>query len=147
VAALAFLPDGQALISGSHDGSVRLWTLADKKSRPLPRQQGPVRCLALSSDGRVLAIGGDKAVRLWDMKANKDLASLRPATNAPATGVATAPDGRKLAVAASRSPLVSLWDIAASSQHVLLRGHADKVHALAFSPDGQMLVTGSEDQT
>ncbi len=147
VAAFSFSQDSRTLISGGHDGTVRQWTVRDGKTKVIHKQSGAVRSLALSLDGKVLAAGDDKIVRMWDLKANRELPPLALENNGPATSLAISPDGRKLAVAAARSPLVSLWDLRAGAQHVLLRGHVDRVHVLVFSPDGSLLATGSEDRT
>jgi len=40
-----------------------------------------------------------------------------------------------------------LWDLTSYQQVAELRGHTDYVHAVAFSPDGTQLVSGSGDST
>ena len=42
---------------------------------------------------------------------------------------------------------MKLWDVAAGREGVTLGGHEGWVAALAFSPDGSLLATGSHDQT
>jgi WD40 repeat protein len=37
-----------------------------------------------------------------------------------------------------------LWSLAAGEEVGLLRGHAGKVQSVVFSPDGQVLATGSD---
>ena len=43
--------------------------------------------------------------------------------------------------------MIRLWDYATGEALVTLRGHADYVHDLAFTPDGTTLVSGSGDGT
>jgi WD40 repeat protein len=40
---------------------------------------------------------------------------------------------------------VRLWEVASGVERTVLRGHEDLVHACAFSPDGQLLASASED--
>jgi WD40 repeat protein len=40
----------------------------------------------------------------------------------------------------------SVWDVGAG-KITLLRGHADNVQAVAWSPDGKRIATGSDDLT
>ena len=42
---------------------------------------------------------------------------------------------------------VHVWDIPDRKLNLTLKGHTDKVNALAFTPDGKMLASGSDDGT
>jgi WD40 repeat protein len=74
----------------------------------------------------------------------------------PACAVAYSPDGRSLA-SGSEDGAVKIWDLAAAEERFVIRGHPDlgeagpfksgAVLALAFSPDGAILASGSADAT
>jgi WD40 repeat protein len=49
--------------------------------------------------------------------------------------------------AACRDNTIRLWDVATREEVAELRGHADYVHAVAFSPDGTRLASASGDFT
>ena len=53
------------------------------------------------------------------------------------------PDGRLLACAACQR--VSLWDAATDKFIAELTGHEKPIRAVAFSPDGPFVASGSED--
>ncbi|MDW8266024.1 MAG: c-type cytochrome domain-containing protein [Gemmataceae bacterium] len=73
VASVAISPDGQRLLTGSDDGSVRLWNVSGGKPlRTLAAHQGPVRSLAFAPDGRRAVSGGD-AVVVWDLETGREL--------------------------------------------------------------------------
>ena len=57
---------GDSVVSGSRDGTVRLWRLDGTPLWTLSLP-GPVRRIALSPDGTQLAVAvqGERAVRLW----------------------------------------------------------------------------------
>ena len=71
VVAVAFSPDGQRIVSGSEDKTLRLW---DAKSgapigAPLRGHDDAVSSVAFSPDGqRIVSGSGDKTLRLWDAK-------------------------------------------------------------------------------
>ena len=48
---------------------------------------------------------------------------------------------------AVKTHLIKLWDLATGELIQTLSGHQGKVSALAVSPDNQLLMSGSEDQT
>jgi WD40 repeat protein len=66
VRAVAFLPDGRALLTGCGDGTVRFWDAATQKViGTLPRQDREVSTLAVS-EGRILTGCHDGTAQLWD---------------------------------------------------------------------------------
>ena len=69
VRSIAFAPDGQTLASGSRDGTVRLWRVADGTLlRTLEGHTAWVRSVAFAPDGQTLASGSeDGTVRLWGL--------------------------------------------------------------------------------
>jgi WD40 repeat protein len=56
--------------------------------------------------------------------------------------LAFAPDGTTLA-SASSDRTIKLWDLATHKEKRTLRGHADPLSSVAFSPDGARLVSGA----
>jgi WD40 repeat protein len=68
VDAVVMASDGRIAVTGGADGGVRLWDLAEGRSRALAeRHDGPVTAVALSPDARLAAsVGHDQSVRLWE---------------------------------------------------------------------------------
>lgn len=73
VFAVAYTPDGEALVSGSADGSVKIWDLASRKAeRTLTIGDDMVRVVAISSDGESIAAGDDVGkIRIWNAATGK----------------------------------------------------------------------------
>src|SRR5262249_17022176 len=74
---LAVSPDGTQAASGSDDGTIRLWSLRDKKELATFQQPVAVTALAYLADQRFLfSSGSDGALRLWDRSSGKILATM-----------------------------------------------------------------------
>jgi WD40 repeat protein len=104
--------------------------------------------ISFSPDSKWLAfVAHFGGVRLWDVNARSEVTNL-PAFNEARTpiGLAFSLDSRTLAYNEDEHGAILLWDLASRSLD-RLAGHHDLVTALAFSPDGQTLASGSQDRT
>jgi WD40 repeat protein len=166
VTSVAFAPGGAAVISGSHDHTVKRTSLATGEVEwHAPGAFEQVNAVALSEDGALLATGssdgrfaqgvrpaeakgiGPGAVRLWDARTGRLLRRLgEPADQIMA--VALSPDGRRVA-AGGGSPdgkgVVRVWDAAGGAPAWSAEDHAAEVLAVAFAPDGSSLASASAD--
>ncbi|KAM5505356.1 hypothetical protein McanMca71_003202, partial [Microsporum canis] len=132
-------------VSASDDGTVRLWDPASGQHlQTLEGHSDPVRAVAFSPDGRMLAsVSDDGTVRLWDPASGWHLQTLKGHGD-PVRAVAFSPDGRILA-SASDDGTVRLWDSALGRHLQTLEGYGDPIRAVAFLPDGRMLISASDD--
>lgn len=65
----------------------------------------------------------------------------------PGAGAVFSPDGRYLAVPMAGFGQVGIYDVAQAKWVRFITGHSRGITCLTFSPDGQLLATGSEDHT
>ena len=72
------LPAGTQVVSGSEDGTVRIWTLSDAKQVRSMNHGGPVTDVASRPDGqRVASAGTNNVAKLWQVSDGKQLAELK----------------------------------------------------------------------
>ncbi len=97
--ALAYAPDGR-LATGSHDGTVKVWSVAAKQTAiELPTGGAEVWSVTFAAGGRVLAAGcHDGRVRRWNADTFAPLPSIEVGAS-PVPGLAASADGRFMAAA------------------------------------------------
>ena len=101
-----------------------------------------IECLALTSDGRLLASGGyDKTIKVWDTTTLREPVTLEGHSGV-IWSIAFSPGGTML-VSASEDCTVRLWDTATGQQRTALDRHTDSVDAVAWSADGKMVASAS----
>ncbi|KAH0565258.1 hypothetical protein GP486_001355 [Trichoglossum hirsutum] len=147
VRAVAFSPDGQLVVSGSYDSTVKLWDTATGAVRhTLIGHSNDVTGVAFSPDGQLVVSGsGDNTVRLWDTATGAVRHTLMGHSDY-VIGVAFSPDGQ-LVVSGSYDKTVRLWDTATGTVCHTLKGHSGPTWSVAFSPDGRLIASGSADTT
>jgi WD40 repeat protein/class 3 adenylate cyclase/tRNA A-37 threonylcarbamoyl transferase component Bud32/energy-coupling factor transporter ATP-binding protein EcfA2 len=150
--ALAFFPDGRRLVTGGVAGRVTLWDVHARKVLRTIRYAEPVWWLAVSPDGRRLAVQTRTAVsprsrvEVRDVASNRVLYSRTVTIDRGRGGLFFSPDGRRLAVLACCRPgsPIEVWDARLGQRKlsVAVDGYAA---SLAFSPDGRRLAAGTND--
>ncbi|OQX27135.1 MAG: hypothetical protein BWK80_06860 [Desulfobacteraceae bacterium IS3] len=141
VNSFAFSSDGKLLASGSHDNTIKLWNIAEKKEiATLKGHSKSVNSVAFRYDGKLLASGSDdNSIKLWDIAEKKEITQLLGHTE-KVNSVAFSPDG-KLLVSGSHDGSIKLWNIAEKREISALRGHSGRIEDIAFSPDGKLLAS------
>jgi WD40 repeat protein len=157
VGSVAFSPGGHTLASGTNDGTVRLWDVADPvHPKPLAKPLtvgSAVFSVAFSPDGHTLISGNyDGTIRLWNV-ADPRRPVVIPQTLGAGTGavysVAFSPDGHILA-SGDIDGTVRLWDLS-DPEHPVEAGlpliGSSPILSVAFSPDGHLLAAGGDGGT
>lgn len=125
-------------------GKFELWdmTTGEKRTPDFFEANG-VRAVSVCPAKRMVAwVTGYNKVRVWEIIKAKPIDFPQP-KSCPA--VALSPDGKQMVAAVDYS--VKVYGLEKRQQRLELKGHKGQVSAVAFSPDGETIATGSWDQT
>lgn len=105
--------------------------------------------MVFSPERAILATGHyDGTIRLWDVSSGDLLHSMELEGQEVVQSLAFNPQGNLLASGSSyEGNNIHLWDVDSGVLLHTLEGHTSGVVDLIFSPDGQILVSGSYDGT
>lgn len=145
VTSLAMTPNGSQLAVATSDGWIFVWRIDDKRELRRMMSAAPVRNLAFSPDGRMLAdTVMTKPVRVWEVLTG-EVRVLLTGECRNLSSLTFSPSGRLLAVGDIPKGDVEVWNLSAPDSPVKLSGHAAKVTALRFSQDELSLASGGND--
>ena len=143
---VAFSPDGSRILSGSYDQVARLWDTAGKIIQSFKGHTDIISSVAFSPDGQKILTGSeDQTARLWNYNGQFIQLFTEP-TSSTISSVAYSPDGERIATVSSYNNTARLWNI----HGIILQnypGHTAGIACVRFSPDGQKMITGSNDNT
>ncbi|MBN1316143.1 MAG: ABC transporter permease subunit [Anaerolineales bacterium] len=162
IIAVAFAVDGNSLFSIDSNGEVRQWDTSGQTASPAGLMfdlgKGPFVDAVFDSDRATVAALDDKGVvTVWQLASGNLIRSIDPVDN-PGNVLVINSDGSMVAAADGSS--VQMWDVQTGEPTLRLDGqwddpekqekwlgHKKEVTTMAFSPDGAIFATGSEDTT
>lgn len=139
---------GAALVSGSADGTVRVWDTQNGKTtytfKPPPKLLSPVRTVAVTPDGKMIAAGHeDGQLRLWDVPGSGTSCKLAGHLSRVSALMFTS-DKQRL-ISGSSDGTVGLWNIETANLIRPLASGSEGITALALSHDDTLLAVASDD--
>jgi WD40 repeat protein len=153
IISLAYSPDGKLLASGGFKGDVFIWDVGKRKplrscvghnKRAL--SSGVFAVVWIDSGEALTTASSDGNIRIWETATGKLLKSIQEPVDESKLvywdSMAIHADSKVYASCSGTA--VRVCDLMTGTVKERCGFHRD-VHALAFSPDGRFLVTGSED--
>lgn len=99
---------------------------------------------ALSANRKVLARHyGKQPIQLWNLETGKELGTVK--LESGGYPLSLSPSGHLLAF--GNKPGICVWDIQKSQQIQSFEGHSDSINTIIFSPDSQIVASGSWDSS
>jgi hypothetical protein len=172
ITTIAPLPNPQFLLSGSSEGTVKLWDLTtchrvpgaysreetvgviDDPIRVLSASRRGIKAMAITPDARkVVTLSTDSTLHVWDLTLGEIIREVdvkKPQTNA----IVVTPDGNQLITGTREGRIIIsdlvTGDVLRSLQQPVNRSRhprstSSSVEVLAISPDGTKLLSGSDD--
>jgi WD40 repeat protein len=146
---VAFSSDGLTVAAGRLESSGAVVSLCDVASG---RERGTIKgngtiaeacAVAFSPDGRTLAVGLERVVKLYDPDTNRERSELTAGDLYGCFGLAFSSDGRRLAAATDLGHVI-VWDIGTGKTLGSFKAHTRALLGVALSPDGQLVASASD---
>ncbi len=149
---LTFNGDGSRILRLDTDMTAkavtRVYQAATGRILTLIHPGSGIVAAALSPNGRFVVFAmadHPQVLRMWDVDGDQESTAFTPATT-PVSCVCVSPDNSRALVGCEDGSL-HLLSLPGGSEIFKLTGHANKVTAIAFSADGRMAASGSDDKT
>lgn len=155
----AFHADGKTLATGEGNmlkpkspGKILLWELESRRLKHQIDVDASVGAMRYQPNGQRLAVAcGDNSVRIFDE--SLDSPAVLKGHKFPVVTLDWSPTKNELASVSGSLVFAALpgdaiiWDTNKMQQRMKLVGHTAALSSVAYSPDGDILITGSADKT
>jgi len=147
---VAISSDGQFALSGSWDGTLRLWDLnTGVTTRNFYGHTKDVLSVAFSADNRQIVSGSrDKNIHLWNTLGQCKFVITEQGHKEWVSCVRFSPNlSTPLIVSAGWDKMVKVWNLTHCKLKTNLIGHTGYVNTVTVSPDGSLCASGGKDGT
>ncbi|KAF9967802.1 hypothetical protein BGZ70_008112 [Mortierella alpina] len=145
---IAFSPKGDRLVSAHGTSTARLWDLESEDAYEQITLSGPIMDVIYFPAGTKIALtqaDNGRQLYIWDVRSKAIIsASFGWSRVAQITSPVISPRGDSLAISGDDDGEVKILDVETGSVRYNLRSEGERFQDAAFSPKGDLLVTGGE---
>ncbi|NEO77258.1 hypothetical protein [Moorena sp. SIO4G3] len=144
---LSITPDGNYVIAGSINSTIKVWNLQTKKlCFVLKGHQEEITSLAITPDGKYLLSGSkDKTIKLWNLETRKECFTLTGHRDSVNT-LSVTPDGNYV-VSGAKDNTIKIWDLQKREEMFTFTGHTDSINRIKITSNGKLVISASSDKT
>lgn len=147
VTSVTFSIDGNYIISGSDDCTIRIWATrtGEAVGQPLTGHSHWVKSVTVSPDGKWIATGSaERTVRIWSTSTLSEVHLLKGHSDW-VRSVAFSHDSAFL-FSGSEDKTIRVWDVqTGKAVGDPLMGHTHHIRSVTFAPNSSEFASGSED--
>ena len=145
---VAWAPDGKKIVSGSADGTTRIWK-AETGEEISKLETGWAFCVAWSADGKQVVVGNDTGlVDIRGAETGKSVSRYQVKSDMSSIiSLSWSPVGALIAVG-TWDGHIYLWDALTGEQRKEISGYSTKrsdTNGITWSPDGSVLASAHQD--
>lgn len=148
-----FSPDGQRIVCGCHNNSVKIWDIISTKFihtlRGNDNMNGSVRYSAIKSvcyspdNQRVVSGSADSTIKIWDAINGTLIKTLNGHVNG-VNCVIYSPDNKQI-VSGGSDRTIKIWNAVDGNLIRILGDYIYNIRCVCYSPDSQRIISGSLD--
>lgn len=139
-----FCRNDKYVISGAEDKTLRLWDRSIGQEVQRIEFNAHPNSIELSADYNILTVTHGTSVSFWETETLKKLKEITVPTS---VNTASLHPDKHIFVCAGEDFKMYKYDYITGNEIESFKGHFGPVHAVSFSPDGELYASGSEDGT
>lgn len=147
VNSVIFLSDNNTIISGSDDGTIKIWDIESNKllltlihEKLTGKQNYKINSLSISNNNELLATAADnKRLKIWDLQKQKLVTTLQ-SHNSSIEFVSFSPNNKFLCTSSIDNE-IKIWDTNSFQDFLTFNGQINWIKKAVFSPDSKRIAT------